>query len=236
MLSEINFSGLWIANFIFTWSIVISMQRNIDFWENLLANLPESYKKWFEEEKKYLQKTITPDAKVLEVGCGDGRSIFDILPITKNVTGIDHDDKAVIDAKNNFSSYPTIKIRKADATDLPFDDEEFDFVICMTTFANFGDKKFIVLKEMKRVLKRSGKIIISVFSEDAFEERMRVYKASGAKIKEIKNGNVVFDESVGDNISEQFTKKQLEDIFSRANLHIEDITKVNIAYLCTLTK
>lgn len=214
----------------------MSMQRNIDFWENLLANLPKSYKKWFEEEKKYLQKTITPDAKVLEVGCGDGRSIFDILPITKDVIGIDHDEKAVKDAKNNFSSYPTIKIRKADATDLPFKDEEFDFVMCMTTFANFGDKKFTVLKEMKKVLKKSGKIIISVFSEDAFEERIKVYKASGVKIKEIKNGNVIFDEAVGDNVSEQFTKKQLEDIFSRANLHIEDITRVNIAYLCTLTK
>jgi ubiquinone/menaquinone biosynthesis C-methylase UbiE len=212
------------------------MQKNIDFWENLLANLPESYKKWFEEEKKYLQKTITPGAKVLEVGCGDGRNIFDILPVTKNVIGIDHDTKAVKDAKNNFSNYPTIKIRKADATDLPFKDEEFDFVMCMTTFANFGDKKFIVLKEMKRVLKKTGKIIISVFSEDAFEERMKIYKASGVKIKEIKDGNVVFDESVGDNVSEQFTKKQLEDIFSRANLHIEDITRLNIAYLCTLTK
>ncbi|RLG32861.1 hypothetical protein DRN98_04720, partial [Methanosarcinales archaeon] len=62
------------------------------------------------------------------------------------------------------------------------------------------------------------------------------YKASGVKIKEIKDGTVVFDESLGDNISEQFTKKQLEDIFSKANLHIEDIIKVNIAYLCTLTK
>src|SRR3989338_9709838 len=121
------------------------MQKNIDFWENLLANLPESYKRWFEEEKKYLQKIITPDAKVLEVGCGDGRSIFDILPITKNVTVIDHDDKAITDAKDNFSSYPTIKILKADATKLSFEDKSFDFVVCMTTFANFADKKFIIL-------------------------------------------------------------------------------------------
>ena len=55
-------------------------------------------------------------------------------------------------------------------------------------------------------------------------------------LKEIKDGTVVFDESSGGDISEQFSKEQLENIFSRANLHIEDITKVNIAYLCTLTK
>ena len=86
--------------------------------------------------------------------------------------------------------------------------------------------KEVSFEEMKRVLKKSGKIIISVFSEDAFEERVKVYKASGAKIKEIKDGTVIFDESLDDNISEQFTKKQLEDIFSKANLHIEDINTI----------
>ena len=207
------------------------MKMNIDYWENLLINLPKSYKKWFEKEKKYLQKIITKDASVLEVGCGNGRSIFDILPKTKNVTGIDHEDKAVVDAKNNFSRYPSIKILKADAAQLPFDNEEFDFVICMTTFANFADKKFKALEEMRRVLKDSGKIIISVFSENALEERMRVYKTSGVKIKEVKNGTVIFDESLGDNISEQFTKEQLENIFSKVNLKIEDIKKL-ILLIC----
>jgi len=214
----------------------MNMKRNIDYWENLLINLPKSYKKLFEKEKKYLQKIITKDASVLDVGCGNGRSIFDILPKTKNVTGIDHDNKAVADAKNNFSKYSSIKIIKADAAQLPFDSEEFDFVICMITFANFADKKFKALEEMRRVLKDSGKIIISVFSENALEERMRVYKTSGVKIKEVKNGTVIFDESLGDSISEQFTKEQLENIFSRSNLKIENITKVNIAYLCTLIK
>ena len=209
----------------------MNMKTNIDYWENLLINLPKSYKKWFEKEKKYLQKIITKDASVLEVGCGNGRSIFDILPKTKNVTGIDHDKKAVADTKNNFSRYPSIKILKADAAQLPFDNEEFDFVICMVTFANFADKKFKALEEMRRVLKDSGKIIISVFSENALEERMRVYKTSGIKIKEVKNGTVIFDESLGDNISEQFTKEQLENIFSKVNLKIEDIKKL-ILLIC----
>lgn len=212
------------------------MKTNTDYWENLLRKLPVSYKKWFGEEKKYLQKIISLDAKVLEVGCGNGRSVSDVLSKTKNIVGVDHNDKAVADATNNFSKYSSIKILKADATQLPFNKEEFDFVICMTSFANFADKKFKVLEEMKRVLKESGKIIISVFSEDALGERMKIYKALGVKIKEIKKGTVIFDESLDDNISEQFTKEQLEDIFSEANLKIEDMTKVNIAYLCTLTK
>ena len=152
------------------------------------------------------------------------------------MVGIDHADEAVADAKNNFSKYPSVKILKADATQLPFNNEAFDFVICMTTFANFADKKFKILEEIRRVLKEFGKIIISVFSENALEERMKIYKAFGMKIREIKNGTVIFDDIVDDNVSEQFTKEQLKEIFYRANLKIEDITKVNIVYLCTLTK
>ena len=212
------------------------MKTNMDYWDFALKNMPDSYRAWFKEEEKYLLKTITPNAKVLEIGCGDGRSIKDITSITKNITGIDYDDKAINEAKKRFSEHPTINIIKADATKLPFDDKQFDFVICMTTFANFADKKFIILEEMKRVLKKDGKIIISVFSEKALAERMKLYKKVKVKIKEIKDGTVIFDEGLGANISEQFTKEQLEKIFSKADLKIENIKKVNIAYLCTLTR
>ena len=212
------------------------MKTNIDYWIELLKNMPESYKKWFKEEKKYLRKTITPGTKILDVGCGDGRSIFDIISITRNVIGIDHNERAISDARKNFSRYPSVKFLNQDATNLSFPDETFDFIICMGTFANFADKKFAVLREMRRVLKDSGKIIISVFSEDAFEERMKVYKALGARIKEIKDGTVLFDESIGDNTSEQFNKRQLEDIFSKAEFQIKEIIKVDIAYLCKLCK
>ncbi len=212
------------------------MKKNIDFWKDVLANMPESYHIWFGEEKKYLQQNITLNSKVLDIGCGDGRSIFDIISITENVIGIDYDEKAVLDAKQKFVKYPSVKFFKADAINLPFNDGEFDFVICMGTFANFGDNKFFVLNEMKRILKSSGKIIISVFSDEAFEERMKVYKMTKSKIKEIHEGKVIFDEEMEDEVSEQFSQEQLYGIFSKVGLIIEDMTKVNIAYLCTLSK
>ena len=209
-------------------------KTNMDYWAGVLNDAPISYKEWFAKEKEYLQKRITTDSMVLEVGCGDGRSIWDILPCTNHIVGIDHNDEIVIEAQKKFIDYPIVKIVKADASNLPFPERTFDFVVCMTTFANFADKKYAILEEMKRVLKKDGKIIISVFSEEALEERMKIYKSCGVKIKEIKGGTVIFDESLGDNISEQFSKEDLEAIFLKVNLEIEDITKIGIAYLCTL--
>ena len=87
---------------------------------------------------------------------------------------------------------------------------------------------------MKRTLKDNGKIIISVFSEDAFEERMKVYKKVDAKIKEvIGNKKVIFEENV---ISEQFSKEELITIFHKSGLKVNEIIKSGIGYLCLLSK
>lgn len=202
-----------------------------------LSSFPESYKKWFGEERKILQKTITPNSKVLDVGCGDGKSIYDIISITKNISGIDHDKKAVTDAQKKIYKYPSIKFFQENAKNMSFADGEFDFVICMGTFTNFASDKFTILEEMKRIFGKNGKIIISAYSEDALNERIKIYNKIGIGIKKVKvDGTVIFDESVGDNISEQFNKKQLENIFSQANLHIENITKAGIGYICVLRK
>ncbi len=210
------------------------MKTNADYWQDYVLNdIPESYRLLFQEEQKYLVKHIKKGSKVLEVACGDGRSIKEILSITNNITGIDHDDNAVSGAKKKF---PNVKIINADASNMPFPDQEFDYVTCMISFMNFADKKYEILKEKKRVLKEGGSIILSIFSEDAFEERMKVYKGCGVKIKEIKGTTVVFDEDLGDNISEQFSKEQLVEIFDTVDLRIVDIKKTGIAYLCKLEK
>ncbi|MDP2946912.1 MAG: class I SAM-dependent methyltransferase [Nanoarchaeota archaeon] len=213
------------------------MKTNLGCWEEVLSSSPESYKKWFEEEKKILQKTITPNSKVLDVGCGVGRGINDIISITKSISGIDHDKKAVTDAQKKFCKYPSIKFFQENAKNMSFAGGEFDFVICMGTFTNFASDKFVILDEIKRVLNKDGKIIISAYSENALNERMKVYNKLKIKINEIKkDGTVIFDESLGDNISEQFTKEELENIFSRTKLHIENITKAGIGYVCILKK
>ena len=209
---------------------------DIEVWEKVLKDLPAPYKKWFNEEKKYLRKNITKDSKILEVGCGEGRSLKDIIDITKNLTGIEHDPQAVNKTKIRFRNYPNIKIIRADAVKLPFDNKSFDFVICMTTLANFGKNKFKVFDEMKRVLKDGGRIIISVFSENAFNERMKLYKKLKFPIKKIIGTTVMFDDKYGEGISEQFSEKQLKEIFAKAKLKVIEIKKLNIAYICKLKK
>jgi len=212
---------------------MVKKEGNIEWWEKVLADVPKSYAHWFNEEEKFLKEHITKDSKVLEVGCGEGRSLKYILDITRNIIGIDNDSKAIDDAKKNFDE---IKFQVADGTDLPFEDNSFDFVICMTTPANFGDKKHKCYAEMKRVVRKDGQIILSVFNEDAMEERLKLYKKVDAAVKEIVRGRVIFEESVDIEFSEQFSKEELEEIFEEAGLNIIEIKKEGIGYFCILKK
>ncbi|MBI4016753.1 MAG: class I SAM-dependent methyltransferase [Candidatus Aenigmarchaeota archaeon] len=210
-------------------------KKNIIFWEQLLQDAPLAYLKWFEAERQFLTEHVKKNSSVLEVGCGNGRSLRELLPITTSLTGIDNDVVAVKHAKENFKHYPSVKIIFGEGDDLPFDNESFDVVTCMSTFANFGDKKYQILKEMERVLKRNGHIIISVFSEKALKERMKVYrKLAKEDIKEIrKNGTVIFQDGTS---SEQFSKNQLLSIFDKAALRANIVQDAGIAYICKLSK
>lgn len=207
--------------------------KNVDYWEKLIEEPPESYKLWFEAEKEYLIKNITKNSKVLDIGCGNGRIIKIIASTTKNIVGIDNEIKAINDSKHNLKEYPQIKILLADSKKLPFEDNSFDFIVCMASFVNFGKYKLKSLKEIRRVIKKEGYILIDVFSDDAFDERIKIYKKFKAPIKQINGTTVVFEDT---GISEQFTKEQLIDIFNQAKLRIIEIKKVGIAYLCKLQK
>jgi len=195
--------------------------------------MPESYKIWFELEKKYLQKNIKKDSSVLEIGCGDGRSLNYIVDLADKIVGIDIDEKAINDAKSKLDG---IDFEVADGKNLPFKDNSFDYIICMTTPANFGDDKDKFYFEMKRVVKESGEIILSVFNEDALSERIKLYKSIDLPIRDILGNRIIFDKSFDANISEGFNKNELEEIFKRNGLKIIEIKKESIGYFCRLKK
>lgn len=213
------------------------MTTNIGYWEKVLQDPTSSYRQLFDAEKEYLLTNILRDTYVLDVGCGDGSTIQTILPITSNVSGIDNDIKAVEDARLRLSSIPTANILLADALALPFESKVFDAVTHMMTLVNFEDKKAKALEEMSRVLKDEGKIIISVYSEDALQIRLDMYKQIGVPIEGIEGTKVIFNESVGANESEQFSKEDIRALVDEAGLRIFNCIKVaDIAYICELRK
>ncbi len=213
------------------------LTTNIGYWEKILEDPTSAYKQLFEEERKYLTTHVANNTYVLDVGCGDGTTIQTLLPITKNVVGIDNDPKAIEDARAKLSSIPSVKIILSDALALPFPDKTFNVVTHMMTLVNFEENKIKALQEMSRVIKDDGKIIISVYSDDALSTRLEMYEQIGVPIERTDGTKVIFDKSVGANESEQFSKEELESLANQASLKIADCQKVgSIAYICKLVR
>ena len=159
------------------------MNSSINYWEKILKNPSPKYKELFIRENEFLVKNISKNAKVLEVGCGNGRNIESIISITKNIVGIDIDPEAIKITKERFKNIPDIKIEENNVFNLSFANKIFDVVFTFITLVNWGENKIKALKEMKRVLKDDGKMIISVYSEDATENRILQYTEIGLGIK-----------------------------------------------------
>lgn len=213
------------------------MSTNIDYWEEILKNPTPAYQNLFDAEKEFLLSHIDSNSKVLDIGCGEGRNIETILNVTKDIVGIDNDPKAVIDAQAHLAKTPTVQILLADVIAMPFPDNSFDVVTLMMTLVNFSNTKVRALKEMVRVLNQNGKIIISVYSENAFDERIKMYKISNSPIKRTEGTKVFFDIPEPANESEQFSKEDIEELVAQADLKLSDCKEVeNIAYICELMK
>jgi len=210
-------------------------KTNIDFWEKLTQNPSDLYKRLFEQEKKYLENNVKSDSRVLDIGCGDGRNILSIVEKVQSVVGIDIDPKAIEDAIRRLHQYKNVQIILGSAFDLPCDEYQYDVVILSMTFVNFSNHKNKSLTEMKRVLKPGGKIVMSVYSEHAMNERLNMYKKIGVPVQEVLVKEVIFDKSVGANTSEQFSIQDIESMAKSVGLkmtHYEEV--LGLAYIITL--
>ena len=118
---------------------------------------------------------IKPDSKVLEVACNMGTTLIYIAKkYGCDIIGVDLDENALEKAKENIKEnglQEKVKVMKADAFSLPFNDSSFDVVIneAMLTML-LRDKKEIALKEYYRVLKPGGVLItqdVVLFTDNA---------------------------------------------------------------------
>ena len=100
--------------------------------------------------------------KILDIGCGKGFQLVEFLKAEPglDVTGIDVSDYAIANIHPDVKD----KVQVANATDLPFEDNSFDFVYSITTMHNLHcydlDK---ALREMERVGKKNKYLCVESY-------------------------------------------------------------------------
>ncbi|MDR1174626.1 MAG: class I SAM-dependent methyltransferase [Treponema sp.] len=126
------------------------------------------------EKDILLQYGLKPNMSIVDYGCGSGR-LAHALPIEYNINyiGIDILDELINYAKTKSpANYKFIKHRKLS---VPLNSESADMICAFSVFTHLlHEESYIYIEDMKRVLKKGGKLVFS-FCEFGLPEHWPVF-------------------------------------------------------------
>lgn len=116
----------------------------------------------FPPERRLVEDHFSkPGAKVLDLGCGTGRTTAPLARAGFDVVGVDVSQEMIERARRLF---PDLTFRLGDATDLEFDDGTFEYVLFSFNGLDYVEteaKRLEALREVRRVLRDGGKFAFS---------------------------------------------------------------------------
>lgn len=128
--------------------------------------------KWTDNFIDKLEK----DSKLLDIGCGTGRNTN---YVNVNITGIDISEEQIKQCKSNGNINNNYII--ADMCKMPFENNSFDNIISIASFHHLSSEKRRkqALFEMNRVLKKGGRVLLSVWSRIQPDKTRRKFEKYG---------------------------------------------------------
>ncbi len=150
--------------------------------------------------RKFVLKKVMPlPGHVLEIGTGKGRFLAVLAKHADRITTLDADAKQQRAAKLHIRQTRAghrIRFIVHDAEHLPWPDASFDTVVTVNTFHHLA-RPMRVFKEMLRVLKPGGKLVLSDFSPRGFQIFDRIHQFEGGTHPRLKNGLAGFAHRLG---------------------------------------
>jgi SAM-dependent methyltransferase len=124
---------------------------------------------------------ITKGLKVLDLGCGDGTTALPEAMLGAEVLGVDIANNLVEAGKKRAgdAGLTNCKFQQGDASNLQLKDKSFDLVVSMFG-AMFAPKPFDVAKEMVRVSRSGGRIVMGNWIPNDPTLVARILKISSA--------------------------------------------------------
>lgn len=117
---------------------------------------------------------LNPNSVILEVGCGTGNYTQYWFNSSTKICGLDLSRGMLRQAASKIG-LDKLMLIQADAEYLPFKDSCFDAVLTISTLEHLDDIPQ-ALREMKRVAKKSGRIVVSIPNNNPMQRNLaRLY-------------------------------------------------------------
>lgn len=149
-------------------------------WRSVAQKLAEHYQ-------------LKAGQRVLDVGCGMAHLLYELSRAVPGlqVYGIDISEYALSHAKEEIRD----RLQYGQAQDIPFENDEFDLVISLTTLHNlkvFDLKKAI--QEIERVSKKDSYIVVESFRNDQEEVNMLYWQLTCASYYSVEEWEWLYQE------------------------------------------
>ena len=149
-----------------TGNSVIDFYNNYDEEGRLMrkSRMPE-----YLNTMKYIEKYLSPDAKIIEIGAGTGRYSLALAEMGYDVTAVELVPHNIEIMKKKVKSHHNIKIYEGNACDLSaFESETYDIVLLLGPMYHLFNEedKHKALSEAIRVTKTGGVVFSSYCNND----------------------------------------------------------------------
>jgi len=132
------------------------LDRGYKAWSKTYDSIPNLLIEVEEPVIKELLYKIKP-CRVLDAACGMGRYSKVLFDLGHDVVGVDISSDMLKHAK---SKIPKVKFIQGNLTDLPFENDSFDLVICALALSHVSSFDEVI-NELSRVVCNGGRIILS---------------------------------------------------------------------------
>ena len=159
--------------------------------ENDRLNKSQAARVEFLTTVRYIEKYLTPGAKILDVGAGAGEYSFYFARKGYSVSALELADENIAAFRAKMTEDDSIDLVQGNALDLSrYDSESFDVVLLFGPLYHLHDEadKLRCIEEAKRVCKKDGKIFFAFISNDivilTMQQCQKDYLLNGAYHKD----------------------------------------------------
>ena len=132
---------------------------------------------YLDKEIQFVQERIKPGDFVLELGCGYGRVIDELISESGLLIGIDNSMNSLQYGIRTYIKSKSVDLICMDAQNLGFHEKLFDLVYCIQNGVSaLGIEPELLIDEALRVTKTNGKVLLSSYSDKFWEERLKWFQ------------------------------------------------------------